>query len=164
MRLQALLAACGGFLLAVLWLDLMFDVQVLGRAAPPAALPDATLASIAHYYARVTTAAHPMQRLIALVMAVTVLGSLVRAWQFPRRLLSWLAFGTAAVPIALAALRVVPNAVRLGSGAGSPAEQSALCTRHLRGSRVLLAGDRRLHRHPDRTSQMTASPQVRRRP
>jgi hypothetical protein len=67
-----------------------------------------------------------MQRLIALVMGVTVLGSLVRAWQFPRRLLSWLAFGTATVPIALAATRVVPNAVRLGTGAGSLAEQSAL--------------------------------------
>ena len=25
----ALLAACGGFLIAVLWMDLMFDVQVL---------------------------------------------------------------------------------------------------------------------------------------
>ena len=35
-------------------------------------------------------------------------------------------FGAATVPIALAATRVLPNAVRLGTGAGSPAEQSAL--------------------------------------
>jgi len=123
MRLQPLLAACGGFLLAVLWFDLMFDVQVLGQTA---LLPDATLASIAHYYARVTGGAHPMQRLVALVMAVTVLGSLVRAWRAPRRLLSWVALGAATIPIALAAVRVLPNAVRLGAGTGSPGEQSAL--------------------------------------
>jgi hypothetical protein len=126
MRLQALLAACGGFLFAVLWFDLMFDVQVLGHPGSPAPLPDATLASIAHYYARVTGGAHPMQRLIGLVMAVTVLGSLVRAWSARRRLVSWLAFGAASIPIALAAMRVFPNAVRLGTGAASPAEQSAL--------------------------------------
>jgi hypothetical protein len=50
--------AGAGFLLAVLWFDLMFDVQVL-RAAP-GALPEPVLASIAGYYARVTTAARPI--------------------------------------------------------------------------------------------------------
>jgi len=123
MRLQALLAACGGFLLAVLWFDLMFDVQVLGHGA---ALPPGPLDSIARYYARVTTAAHPMQRLIALVMAMTVLGSFLRAWRTGRRPLPWVAFTAAAMPIGLAAGRVFPNAVRLGAGGGSPAEQSAL--------------------------------------
>jgi hypothetical protein len=101
----------------------MFDVQVVGQGS---AIPDATLASIVHYYARVTTGADPMQRLIALVMAVTVLGSLVRAWTSPRRLLAWLAVGAATLPIGLAATRVFPNAVRLGMGDGSPAEQHAL--------------------------------------
>ena len=122
MRVHALLAACGGFLLAVLWFDLMFDVQVLGQASP---LPDATRASIAHYYARVTGGAHPMQRLIALVMAVAVLGSFTRAWR-SGRLLPWVAFGTAIVPVGLAGARVLPNAVRLGTGMGTPLEQSAL--------------------------------------
>jgi hypothetical protein len=120
---RALLATCGGFLLAVLWFDLMFDVQVLGQAPP---FPDSTLASIGHYYARVTGGAHPMQHLIALVMAVTVVGSLAHAWSAGRRLLPWVAFGTAVVPIGLAGTRVFPNAVRLGTGLGSPLEQSAL--------------------------------------
>ena len=54
-----LLAACGGFLLAVLWMDLMFDVQVL-RHRRDAQLPEPVLASIAAYYGRVTTRARPM--------------------------------------------------------------------------------------------------------
>ena len=48
-------AAGCGFLLAVLWFDLMFDVQAL--RAPEGELPERSLASIAGYYARVTTAA-----------------------------------------------------------------------------------------------------------
>jgi hypothetical protein len=126
MRLQRLLAACGGFLLAVLWFDLMFDVQVLGHPVAPAVLPDATLASIAGYYARVTTGAHPMQRLVGLVMVVMVLGSFVGACSAPRQLGSWLAFGAAIALVALAATRVLPNAVQLGMASGGAAEQSAL--------------------------------------
>jgi hypothetical protein len=56
-------AAGAGFLLAVLWFDLMFDVQVLGQGGP--VLAEERLSSIAAYYARVTTAARPMNRLIA---------------------------------------------------------------------------------------------------
>ena len=124
--LHALLAACGGFLIATLWFDLMFDVQVLGHPAAPALLPEAVLASIGYYYRRVTTDAHPMQRLIGVVMAVTVLGSawtLRHAW---RRRLHGLALVTAAVPIGLAGARVLPHAVQLGSLVDSAATQSAL--------------------------------------
>ncbi|MGZ6640018.1 MAG: hypothetical protein ACXVII_45335, partial [Solirubrobacteraceae bacterium] len=62
--------AGAGFLLAVLWFDLMFDVQALfhrGRG-----LPEDTLASIAGYYRRVTTTARPMNRLVAAVMLATI--------------------------------------------------------------------------------------------
>ena len=72
--MRALASAGAGFLLAVLWFDLMFDVQVRGHSA--AELPEAVLASIARYYARVTTAARPMNRLVALAMLVT-LGALI---------------------------------------------------------------------------------------
>jgi hypothetical protein len=58
--MTAFVTAGGGFLLAVLWFDLMFDVQVLGRDERE--LPEERLASIAAYYARVTTAARPMNR------------------------------------------------------------------------------------------------------
>lgn len=124
-RLHAFLAACGGFLLATLWFDLMFDVQV--RPHPGAApLPEAVLASIAGYYRRVTTDAHPMQMLIGFVMSATVLGT---AWQLrasSHRGLRWASVVTAVVPIGLAVVRIYANAVALGGRAGSVAEQSAL--------------------------------------
>ena len=47
-----LLTACGGFLLAVLWMDLIFDAQVLGHRRSGGELPEPVLASIAGYYQR----------------------------------------------------------------------------------------------------------------
>jgi hypothetical protein len=55
-----------GFLGAVLWMDLMFDVQVRGHRGRE--LPEEVLTSITSYYRRATTQARPMNRLIALVM------------------------------------------------------------------------------------------------
>src|ERR1700704_3712223 len=63
-------AAGAGFLLAVLWFDLMFDVQTRKHAGE--LLPGEVLASISSYYRRVTTDAHPMNRLVALVMVLTL--------------------------------------------------------------------------------------------
>src|SRR5262249_35867352 len=64
-----ILTACGGFLLAVLWMDLLFDTQVLRQRSGD--LPEDVLASIAAYYRRVTTTSRPMGRLVALVMLTT---------------------------------------------------------------------------------------------
>ena len=105
--MNSLVAAGAGFLLAVLWFDLMFDVQALRSRENP--LPEAVLSSIAGYYRRVTTTARPMDRLIALVMLVT-LASLVLA----------------AAPITLAATRTLPRAVRLGVREDTIDHQSAL--------------------------------------
>ena len=69
----ALPIACGGFLLAVLWFDLMFDVQV--RRHPEGDLPEPVLASIAAYYRRVTTDARPMSWAVAVVMVIGVAGA-----------------------------------------------------------------------------------------
>ena len=44
--MEAFVTAGAGFLLAVLWFDLMFDVQALGGGV----LPEDKLASIADYY------------------------------------------------------------------------------------------------------------------
>lgn len=126
MSARALRAACGGFLLAVLWFDLMFDVQVLGHAAAPATLPEETLASIARYYARVTGGAHPMQTLVALVMAIAVTASLRDVVRSPYTARAWLTLLLIAAPVGLAAWRVVPNAMRLGTRSDPLATQSAL--------------------------------------
>jgi len=117
--------AGAGFLLAVLWFDLMFDVQVIGRG--PGELPEAVLTSIARYYARVTTAARPMNRLIAAVMLATLAAIAVQiangsgpAW------LGWVSLVLALAAIVLAGLRTVPSAVRLGTRSDPPAVQSRL--------------------------------------
>src|SRR3954451_15891583 len=65
---NAFIAAGAGFLVAVLWFDLMFDVQA---RAGGAVLPEGVLSSIGAYYARVTTASRPMNRLVAAVMLAT---------------------------------------------------------------------------------------------
>src|SRR5271165_7123741 len=67
-----LLTACGGFLLAVLWMDLIFDVQVLGYRDSGDELPEPVLASIAGYYHRATTTSRPMSLLIVVVMLILV--------------------------------------------------------------------------------------------
>jgi len=65
-----LLTACSGFLLAVLWMDLIFDAQVLAHRGTGGNLPDDVLASIAGYYRRAVVESRPMSRLIPLVMLV----------------------------------------------------------------------------------------------
>jgi hypothetical protein len=123
---QRILGACGGFLLAVLWLDLMFDVQVLGPASSQP-LPEAVLASIATYYHRVTIEAFPMNRLIAAVMLVAVITSIVQLVQGkePRRY----ALGAlilSVIPVGLALTRIVPNAMRLAARSDTVEVQSEL--------------------------------------
>ena len=61
------LTACAGFLVAVLWMDLMFDSQVRGSGNEM--LDESVLASIAGYYHRATTTSRPRGALIAAVMA-----------------------------------------------------------------------------------------------
>jgi hypothetical protein len=122
------LAASGGFLMAVLWMDLMFDVQVFRHEGPRnVALPERVLASIAAYYRHVVTEAVPMRHLVSLVILVTIGGSFVQAiqtrtalWQ---RTLPVLLCGA---PSAWAAFRILPNAARLGDRTDPPLDQSAL--------------------------------------
>jgi hypothetical protein len=123
---QRLLAACGGFLLAVLWFDLMFDVQVLGlgESSP---LPEPVLASIATYYHRVTIEAFPMNRLVAAVMLVAVLTSILQLSQRKAPLHFILpTFLLSAAPVALALTRIVPNAMRLATRSDTIEVQSEL--------------------------------------
>lgn len=126
-----ILVGAGGFLCAILWMDLMFDVQAWGSAgtlAPP------VLDSIAGYYRRVTTDAAPMGNVISLVMVLAILGTVV---QFARsRLPLWLRAAsvlTLLLPVVAALTVIVPAAVRLGSQSDDPAIQSEL-------ARTLLSG------------------------
>ena len=124
--MTAYLTLGGGFLVAVIWMDLIFDVQAL-RGPRRAPLPEPALASIAAYYRRVTTDARPMNQLVGVVMAGTVLGTIVALFR-GEAALGWrvLALALCCVPIALALRRVFPNAIRLGTRSDSIEEQSVL--------------------------------------
>jgi hypothetical protein len=128
-------AACAGFLVAVLWMDLMFDSQVL-RHRDAEVLPESVLSSISAYYRRATTTSRPMSYLIAPVMVILVGTLIVRfvGGGDPVWLIALTAV-LAVVPIALAAVRTVPNAKRLGARTGDAFAQSRLarsvCVDHL---------------------------------
>jgi hypothetical protein len=132
--MQSMVVAGAGFLLAVLWFDLMFDVQVLGHGDDD--VPEAVLASLAGYYRRVTTEARPMNRLVAVVMLATLLAIVVQlTGDDAPRWVSAVSGVLAGGAIGLAAARTVPSAVRLGARRDSVATQSRLarsvCRDHL---------------------------------
>jgi hypothetical protein len=133
----AILAACGGFLIAVLWMDLMFDAQTLRQRE--GVLPEAVLDSIAAYYRRVTTEAAPMERLVTAVMVVAVLTALVQVVAGPVPLVGVISLALAGVPIALAQLRIVPAAVRLGAQQDTPETQTRLAREICRDHLICLA-------------------------
>ena len=124
----SVLIACAGFLLAVLWMDLMFDSH-----------PDVD--ATAAYYHRATTTSQPRGALIAAVMVtlLTALGVQAVVGESPRWLL-----GASAVlaggPILLALSRTVPAAMRLGSRTDDTAGQIRLARRIRRDHRWCLTG------------------------
>ena len=123
--MHTIAAAGTGFLLAVLWFDLMFDVQVRGHAG--AVLPDKVLVSISGYYRRVTTEAFPMNRLVAFAMLV-VIGAIV-AEIVQTQLPWWITWGSLVLTLpgtVYTLSRTVPNAVRLGRAVDDAERQSVL--------------------------------------
>jgi len=118
-------AAGAAFLIAVLWFDLMFDVQT--RKHGGQILPPDVLNSISVYYRRVTTDAAPMNRLIGIVMLLTIAAIVGEYVQGHSPIWSILASFVCAIgAIALAGSRTVPNAIELGRRTSSPEQQSRL--------------------------------------
>jgi hypothetical protein len=114
---DAFVTAGAGFLLAVLWFDLMFDVQAMRLRASAA---EDALASVSGYYRRVTTTARPMNVLVGAVMAA-LLGAIIAQivggddpeW------VGWASLALAAPAIAVAGAHTFPAAVRLGAAQDS---------------------------------------------
>lgn len=137
--MRAFVTAGAGFLAALLWFDLMHDVQVVGHRTPE--LPPSVLESIAGYYRRVTTDARPMNRLVAAAMLGTIAaeGLQLTADTGP----DWVAATALVVTVlavALAGIRTVPNAVRLGGRRDSSSVQSRLARGIWRDHLVCLTG------------------------
>jgi hypothetical protein len=118
-------AAGAAFLLAVLWFDLMFDVQVRRHVGDP--LPQEVLASISAYYRRVTTDAYPMNRLVAMVMLATLVAIVAEIVEDKSPW--WIGWGSLLIAgsgFVPTLTRTVPNARRLGRAKDTPEEQSRL--------------------------------------
>src|SRR6516165_3787687 len=114
--MQNVATAALGFLLAVLWFDLMFD-----------RLPASQVDTIAAYYRRVTTTARPMNFLVSAAMVAAFGAQAVEVVRGDDpRWLSIASLALTALGIVLAAARTVRNAVHLGSQTDDTAAQIAL--------------------------------------
>ncbi len=133
--MTAFVTAGAGFLLAVLWFDLMFDVQVRSGDRR-----DEGVASIAAYYRRVTLEAYPMNRLVAVVMLGTLaaLVAQVAVGDVPR----WASITSLTLTIGATGLAMghtFPTGALLGTGRGTPDEQAGLARLMLRDHLLCLA-------------------------
>ncbi|MGI8796638.1 MAG: hypothetical protein ACR2IR_08710 [Acidimicrobiia bacterium] len=136
--MTAFVTAGAGFLLAVLWFDLMFDVQVLRYRQGD--LPEEVLASIAAYYRRVTTAARPMNRLISTVMLGTIISAVIQLVRDESpEWVAWTSLALVGAAVGLAAVHTFRAAVRLGRRADPIEAQSALARSILRDHLFCLA-------------------------
>jgi hypothetical protein len=131
----AFVCAGAGFLLAVLWFDLMHDVQ-----ARRDTVGEEALASIAGYYRRVTTDARPMNRLVALTMLFTLVAVVVQiARGDAPRWVGWLSLAFVLVGVGVAAAHTVRAAVRLGTRRDPEDVQVALARSILRDHLICFA-------------------------
>ena len=134
----AFVSAGAGFLLAVLWFDLMFDVQVLRHRE--ADVPEDVLASISGYYRRVTTLARPMNRLVSAAMLGTLAAIVVQiAKGDSPRWVGWASLALVGSAVLLAGSHTVPSAVRLGRRVDPIDVQSQLARSILRDHLLCLA-------------------------
>lgn len=130
-------AAGGAFLIAVLWFDLTFDVQVRGHREP--ALPDSVLVSIRAYYRRVTTDASPMGALVSVAMLATVAAIVVEITQGRTAVgPSWLSLAAALTAIGIAMGRTFRNARQLAQNTDASEVQSRLARLIYRDHRICL--------------------------
>lgn len=126
--MTAFVTTGAGFLLAVLWFDLMFDVQVLR-----AERREEGVASIAAYYRRVTLEAYPMNRLVAVIMLGTVAALVLQVAddEAPQ----WASIASLALTlgaVGLAMGHTFRTGARLGAGRGTPEVQRRLARLMLR--------------------------------
>ena len=134
-----IITAAAGFLIAVLWFDLMFDVQALRHRRSPS-LPEDVLDSISRYYRRVTTTASPMGRLVAVVMLALLAGLVMQAVRGDAAVwVSAISLPAAGLAIGLAMFHAFGAARRLGALGDTPDRQSELARSILRDHLVCLA-------------------------
>ena len=107
---------CLGFMMAVLYIDLMFDVSAAPYRRSPAPLPREVLDPITHYYGRITQ--NPYLLMFVMLTTTLCIGAQIVYEVAPR----WVGYSSLfliALSMITAALKVIPTAQRLGSARDS---------------------------------------------
>ena len=107
---------CIGFMLAVLYIDLMFDVSAVPYRKTGAVLPKEILDPITHYYGRITQ--NPYVLTFVMLTTTVCLGAQILYGLTPR----WVGYTSLALmglSMVTATVKVIPAAQRLG-GAKDP--------------------------------------------
>jgi hypothetical protein len=114
---------CLGFCVAILYIDLVFDVSARPYKKTAAALPEKVLTPITTYYRYVTR--NPWLLIFVLFVALTCIVTEVLLRLAP----AWVGYTSLAifgVMALLATARVIPGAQRLASGKAGVGEQTRL--------------------------------------
>ncbi len=114
---------CIGFMLAVLYIDLVFDLSALPYRKTKAALPREVLESITNYYRRISK--NPWLLIFVMITCATCIIWEIRYRLVPPRIgySSIVLFGALML---IGMLKVIPTAQRLASGKESEEKQTRL--------------------------------------
>ncbi len=114
---------CIGFMLAVLYIDIYFDISALPYRKDKAALPEEVLVSITNYYGRITQ--NPWLLIFVLTASATcIIWEIVYNLVPPR--IGYGSLALFAVLMMIGVLKVIPAAQKLGSRKESRDEQVRL--------------------------------------
>ncbi|MDB5692659.1 MAG: conserved hypothetical rane protein [Alphaproteobacteria bacterium] len=108
----ALLFLCIGFMIAVLYIDLSFDVSALPFRGRPEPLPTATLKTIEAYYRRIASNPYPLMLVMATAVACLVTQTY---YGWVPRWIGYASLGLMAAIILFAIGKVIPTANGLAS-------------------------------------------------
>jgi hypothetical protein len=134
--LVAVLFLCIGFMIAVLYIDLVFDVSGLPHRRSRELLPAAVLDPIATYYRYITR--NPYLLMFIMLTAAGCLVTQVVYGLVPR----WVGYGSLVLMLLnalVAVLKVIPTAQRLAAGSDTAESRSRMVHSLLPYHLVLLA-------------------------
>jgi hypothetical protein len=114
---------CIGFMLAILYIDLMFDVLSVPYRRSGAMLPKEVLDPVTHYYGRVTQNPYV---LMFVMLTTTICVVLQIVYGLAPRWAAYSSLVAIALAMAAGAGKVIPSARRLASGEVPPEEQTRL--------------------------------------
>jgi len=122
-KMQVPLFLCIGFMIAVLYLDLVFDVSAVPYRQAKGPLPDHILEPIATYYRYVTRNPYLLMFVMA-IATISIIAELIYglapAW---KGYASLVLMGLAMI---VGVVRVIPTAERLGTGKGEAEQRTRM--------------------------------------